>query len=135
MKKRLFKIIKHTVAIACIFTGVVLLWGKRPLLGLLLSVTGICLLDSLYRLLRLQRRWWKWCLPLLFVIFTVIAFYQPQRHFTRVFKPEEAPVYVTPSGTKYHLRATCAGKNAIQRTRAQIAEEDYTPCANCAKEK
>lgn len=42
-------------------------------------------------------------------------------------------VYITPSGKRYHIKASCAGANAIETDR-KSAEESYTPCRRCAKE-
>ena len=40
-------------------------------------------------------------------------------------------VYVTPTGKRYHLRKSCAGKNAIE-TKFSSAKKKYTPCKKCA---
>ncbi len=40
-------------------------------------------------------------------------------------------VYVTPTGKRYHLRKSCAGKNAIE-TKLSSAKKKYTPCKKCA---
>ena len=41
-------------------------------------------------------------------------------------------VYVTPTGKRYHLRKTCAGKNAKEITLDE-AKKTYTPCKKCAQ--
>ncbi len=41
-------------------------------------------------------------------------------------------VYITPTGKKYHLSASCAGKNAIPTTK-ESAEKTYEPCKKCAQ--
>lgn len=41
-------------------------------------------------------------------------------------------VYITPTGKKYHLLASCAGKNAIATTK-EIAAKTYEPCKKCAQ--
>lgn len=40
-------------------------------------------------------------------------------------------VYITPTGKKYHLSASCAGKNATATTK-ELAETKYEPCKKCA---
>lgn len=39
-------------------------------------------------------------------------------------------VYITPTGKKYHIRATCAGKNAIE-INLDEAKQKYEPCKKC----
>lgn len=41
-------------------------------------------------------------------------------------------VYITPTGKKYHLRKSCAGKNAIETTLGK-AKRNYNPCKKCAQ--
>lgn len=41
-------------------------------------------------------------------------------------------VYITPTGKKYHLLASCAGKNATATTK-EIAEKTHEPCKKCAQ--
>lgn len=41
-------------------------------------------------------------------------------------------VYITPSGQRYHIKATCAGANAIE-TDIDSAKKNYTACQRCAK--
>ena len=41
-------------------------------------------------------------------------------------------VYITPTGSRYHDSAKCAGKNAIETTLEQAKSQGYTPCKNCA---
>lgn len=41
-------------------------------------------------------------------------------------------VYITPKGKRFHLKSTCAGKNAIKSLLSEI-KSDYTPCKKCAK--
>ncbi len=45
---------------------------------------------------------------------------------------DEITVYITPTGERYHIRSSCAGKNAI-KTDIDTAKEKYTPCKRCAK--
>ena len=40
-------------------------------------------------------------------------------------------VYITPTGKRYHFKASCAGKNAI-RTTLEKAKATTTPCKKCA---
>ena len=40
--------------------------------------------------------------------------------------------YVTPTGTKYHNDADCAGENAIKTTCHDVAMLEYEPCGTCA---
>ena len=42
-------------------------------------------------------------------------------------------VYITPTGKKYHYKASCAGKNAIEKTLDQV-KNTHTPCKTCAKQ-
>ncbi len=42
-------------------------------------------------------------------------------------------VYRTPTGKKYHLSATCGGKNSYRITLEQAVSQGLTPCAKCAK--
>lgn len=42
-------------------------------------------------------------------------------------------VYITPTGSKYHLSASCAGENAIPTTLEDAENTGYTPCAKCAQ--
>ncbi|MBQ2676795.1 MAG: hypothetical protein IJF54_05295 [Clostridia bacterium] len=57
---------------------------------------------------------------------TTIAPTQPE-----VPEDNSRVVYITPTGKRYHYRATCAGKNAI-RTTLNKASVSYTPCKKCA---
>lgn len=41
-------------------------------------------------------------------------------------------VYITPTGAKYHLRASCAGKSAMEKDFAEAVANGYTPCKRCA---
>ena len=41
-------------------------------------------------------------------------------------------VYVTPNGKKYHLKASCAGKNAISINLEDAVSDGYDPCKVCA---
>lgn len=41
-------------------------------------------------------------------------------------------VYITPTGTKYHFRASCAGKSAIEKNLAAVLADGYAPCKRCA---
>lgn len=42
-------------------------------------------------------------------------------------------VYVTPSGKKYHLLASCGGDNAYETTLEEAVSEGKTPCKKCAQ--
>lgn len=42
-------------------------------------------------------------------------------------------VYITPSGKRYHYKASCAGKNARGTTLSSAISSGYTPCQKCAK--
>lgn len=44
-------------------------------------------------------------------------------------------VYVTPSGKKYHLRASCAGASARAVDIETAVADGYLPCKNCAMHK
>ncbi len=44
----------------------------------------------------------------------------------------ENAVYVTPTGTKYHLRKSCAGKSARATDLESAVENGYEPCKSCA---
>lgn len=41
-------------------------------------------------------------------------------------------VYITPTGKKYHLKESCAGKNAIKTTLEAAEATGKTPCKKCA---
>lgn len=43
----------------------------------------------------------------------------------------EGEVYITPTGKKYHLSKSCAGKNAIPKTMENV-RNSYDPCKKCA---
>ncbi len=43
---------------------------------------------------------------------------------------EENRVYITPTGECYHLKKTCAGKNAIETT-LEKEEKEKRPCKKC----
>ena len=43
----------------------------------------------------------------------------------------DCPVYVTPSGTKYHLDRSCAGSTAYA-VELESAVSEYLPCKKCA---
>ncbi len=45
---------------------------------------------------------------------------------------EEEIVYIAPYGKKYHLRPTCAGKNAMPISKQHLAAT-YEPCQKCVK--
>lgn len=49
----------------------------------------------------------------------------------KVSDKNKAIVYVTPSGKRYHLKASCAGKNAVE-IMIDEAKESHTPCKKCA---
>ena len=42
-------------------------------------------------------------------------------------------VYITPSGSRYHYRARCAGKNARSTSLSSAKASGYTPCKKCAR--
>ena len=42
-------------------------------------------------------------------------------------------VYITPTGKKYHYKASCAGKNA-EAVSLSEAKESYEPCKRCVRE-
>ena len=44
----------------------------------------------------------------------------------------EETVYIAPYGKKYHLRPTCAGKNAMPIAKEHLAAT-YEPCQKCVK--
>lgn len=51
-----------------------------------------------------------------------------------VTKPSvSSTVYITPYGKKYHVRKTCAGKNAIATTVPSAKQKGYDPCKKCVK--
>lgn len=41
-------------------------------------------------------------------------------------------VYITPTGTKYHFDANCAGENAMKTTYHDVAMLEIEPCGTCA---
>lgn len=45
---------------------------------------------------------------------------------------DENSVYITPNGTKYHLRKSCAGENAIPTTLESAVGDGYEPCKICS---
>lgn len=45
---------------------------------------------------------------------------------------EGRPVYITPTGTKYHFDANCAGENAMKTTYHDVAMLEIEPCGTCA---
>lgn len=42
-------------------------------------------------------------------------------------------VYITPTGSKYHYRASCAGRNAISTSLSSAISRGYDPCKKCAR--
>ena len=46
---------------------------------------------------------------------------------------EEAEIYITPSGKKYHYSSSCAGKNAVLSTLDEASELKKEPCKRCVK--
>ena len=42
------------------------------------------------------------------------------------------PVYVTPSGTKYHLDKSCAGETGYAIALEEAVAKEYLPCKKCA---
>ena len=57
---------------------------------------------------------------------------QPNEPITSDESSTSATVYITPTGKKYHYKASCAGKNAIERILDQV-KNTHTPCKTCAK--
>jgi hypothetical protein len=53
---------------------------------------------------------------------------------TSVLKQSDR-VYVTPSGSRYHVSATCGGKNATDVSLQEAVDQGKTPCKRCCKEK
>lgn len=47
----------------------------------------------------------------------------------------EFAVYITPSGTKYHLSKKCAGDKAVPVAFEKAIGDGYSPCKNCAMNK
>lgn len=45
---------------------------------------------------------------------------------------DKTAVYITPSGTKYHLSSSCAGENCTAVELYEAVSEGYEPCKNCA---
>jgi len=54
---------------------------------------------------------------------------------TVITEQPEGYVYVTPTGKKYHLRSSCAGKTSFPIEFEVAVEEGYTPCKSCAVHK
>ena len=48
-------------------------------------------------------------------------------------KTDESVVYITPSGKKFHVLASCAGVNAIEKPLSEV-KATHDPCKTCAKE-
>ena len=44
-----------------------------------------------------------------------------------------APVYVTPTGVRYHLDKECGGVNSTPTTLEKAIDSGYTPCEKCAQ--
>ena len=44
----------------------------------------------------------------------------------------ETVVYITPYGERYHYKASCAGKNAMETNLSDAQNSGYTPCQKCA---
>lgn len=42
-------------------------------------------------------------------------------------------IYASPNGKRYHYKASCCGKNAVEITRDDAARRGLTPCKVCAK--
>lgn len=57
---------------------------------------------------------------------------QPKPTQTIINKENDVIVYITPTGKRFHLKSSCAGKNAIKSFLSEIKAE-YTPCKKCAK--
>lgn len=51
---------------------------------------------------------------------------------TTVTDGDEATVYITPTGKKYHYSSSCAGANAIPKKIYEVVGS-YDPCKTCAK--
>ena len=47
----------------------------------------------------------------------------------------DVTVYISQSGTKYHLSKRCAGDNAVPVSLEKSVEDGYQPCKNCAMNK
>ena len=51
----------------------------------------------------------------------------------RKLDPSEGRVvYITPTGTKYHFDANCAGENAVRTLYHDVSMLEYEPCGTCA---
>ena len=48
-------------------------------------------------------------------------------------EPTSQTVYITPSGKRWHLSESCAGKNAMATTLEKAEEKSLTPCKKCVK--
>ncbi len=49
-----------------------------------------------------------------------------------ITKKNDITVYTTPTGKRFHLKSTCAGKNAIKTFLSEV-EDSFTPCKKCTK--
>ncbi len=47
-------------------------------------------------------------------------------------EPTSQTVYITPTGKRWHLEQSCAGKNATATTLEKAEEKSLTPCKKCA---
>lgn len=58
--------------------------------------------------------------------------YNASKKITTVLD-QNSIVYISQSGKRYHLSATCAGKNASETTLKNAEELNKTPCQKCVK--
>ena len=52
-------------------------------------------------------------------------------NITKLDSSEGKEVFVTPTGTKYHYDADCAGENAVKTTYYDVSMLEYEPCGTC----
>lgn len=64
-----------------------------------------------------------------------IGGYDYTAHLDDGEEPASPTAYITPTGKRYHLSQSCAGKNAIETTVSKATEQGYTPCIKCAQKK
>lgn len=43
-------------------------------------------------------------------------------------------VYITPTGEKFHIKESCAGKNATKTSLTSAKKKNYTACKRCASQ-
>ena len=51
---------------------------------------------------------------------------------TDIAASDGSVVYITPTGSKYHLKNSCAGKNAVMTELESAVNDGYLPCKICA---